>query len=406
MKRGQLNGDALRKIDHIMGRIMDTERIGFENSSEILEFYYKHVGRARRIRKVPQTCMFPSCNRRTITHSHTIPRSLLKIIAENSHLITVEFDESENKVVSKLEGIERCTVFPGFCSEHETVFNEYENSGDYTNEKFIKLQMFRTICLEVFERDTRLNMMKSMLDAEINIHIDKIRAQFEPTLRYLNQKHGITLEQLKVTTPRVKALKKHIRKEAETLLLVRRLLSNSMVDIETGKEKLVYTGVQIDEVIPFAQAGLVCSSFTSHSKPLIFVINVLPTRDGTLILLASHTRDRWYLERYVHQLSSDGLTALSTLESCMVHGCDRWFLQPHVWDHLPETRRRFILKSIFDDSQSFLQGFEMSIFDELRVYLLEVLQCEMGFEESANSLRELYNREYTKLCHDDLPTGN
>ena len=117
-----------------MGRIMDTERYGFESDSEILEFYYKHVGRVRHMKKIPQTCTFPACGQKSIAHSHTIPHSLLKIISSNSHLVVVQFDESENNVIAKLKGVERCTVFPGFCSEHKAMFNGYEYSGDYTRE--------------------------------------------------------------------------------------------------------------------------------------------------------------------------------------------------------------------------------------------------------------------------------
>lgn len=295
MKRNQLNRDALRKINYLMGRIRDTERVSFKSDSEILEFYYKHVGRARHMKKVPQTCMFPACGQKSIAHSHTIPRSLLKIISDNSHLVAVEFHESENNVIAKLQGVERCTVFPGFCSEHEAMFNEYEYSGDYTNAKSIKLQIFRTLCLEVFERDTRLNMIKNMQTAENNIHISNISTRFAPALRYLSQEHGITLNQLKLTTPRLEALKKHVRKETETLSLIRSLLSKSMVDIENEKDILMYVGVRVDGIIPLALAGLVWTSFASRSKPLVFVINVLPMKNGTLLLLASHRRNRWYL---------------------------------------------------------------------------------------------------------------
>lgn len=85
----------------------------------------------------------------------------------------------------------------------------------------------------------------------------------------------------------------------------------------------------------------------------------------------------------------------------MVHGCDRWFLQPTVWEQLSEKRKGFILKSISDDSRSFLQDFEMSVFDDLREQLLGALQREIDLGESGNALTDLYNREYSKLCHDD-----
>lgn len=46
-------------------------------------------------------------------------------------------------------GINTASSFPGFCSDHESIFHTFENTKEIHKDKDIRLQLFRTICREL-----------------------------------------------------------------------------------------------------------------------------------------------------------------------------------------------------------------------------------------------------------------
>jgi len=87
----------------------------------------------------PRTCIYPGCYSQTIKRSHAISKSnSLKNISNNGHVLQPVVDVfAPNLMVSmKSIGINTASTFPGFCKEHEELFQKFENGEIHENDLF------------------------------------------------------------------------------------------------------------------------------------------------------------------------------------------------------------------------------------------------------------------------------
>lgn len=111
-------------------------------------------------------CSFPApevdpCSA-TITRAHTVQRrGGLALIAEKGHVLTVkptmkEMIESEGKPAPRRIGVGKASVFPGFCSKHDTkLFKLIEGKSLSINQETAFLFAFRAIAYERFAKEAQ-----------------------------------------------------------------------------------------------------------------------------------------------------------------------------------------------------------------------------------------------------------
>ena len=111
---------------------------------------FSTVARLNRARKTARRCMAPECSEMSLTSSHTIPRSSsVSVIARKGHVMTPAFSHTEGSMTALRVGAGRAGVFPGFCKEHELLFQPFERRGKIENDVDVARQLFRAICREI-----------------------------------------------------------------------------------------------------------------------------------------------------------------------------------------------------------------------------------------------------------------
>ena len=125
-------------------------------------------------------CMHPSASPETcrgrVIDSHTIQRKgpLAKIVDTTNHVYHIETDHKSFEFKSKSLSWRKASVFPGYCSHHDTeLFRELEAEAFEGTKKQCVLQSFRSVCSELYKKRAlveSLNHQKRTIDAGRDLH--------------------------------------------------------------------------------------------------------------------------------------------------------------------------------------------------------------------------------------------
>lgn len=155
--------------------------------------------------------------------------------------------------------------------------------------------------------------------------------------------------------------------------------------------------ISIDVQMPVALSG--GASFYAKNKNLERrvdqLIGIIPNKGSTIFTFGAHASDKDFIEAYISTWMKNAFGMLSMVESWMVNGSDQWYLQPSIWDALPEKRKSAILCALRACEQNIGEEYELSIFDGLRREFLGQLAAQ---EESHD---EKY-LEFVKTQHDKM----
>ena len=91
------------------------------------------------------------------------------------------------------------------------------------------------------------------------------------------------------------------------------------------------------------------------------------------------------------------LTTLSFIEAFMVYGSDHWYISPQYWESFSNEKQEMILSEIFNVDKLFTSEFEYSIFDDIRIIILDVY--ENHSDSFSNADRKLVDKEKSKLSN-------
>jgi hypothetical protein len=120
---------------------------------------YDHYNIVNKGKRRPSKCMYPGCHRKTIIHSHVLPKStVLKNISKENMLIFPKYNSIEGLYEFQSIDISNASVFPGFCAEHENIF-DFEKSKNLQGNS-IFTQNFRIICRDLFSIKNQLNAVE------------------------------------------------------------------------------------------------------------------------------------------------------------------------------------------------------------------------------------------------------
>ena len=278
---------------------MDTETLFTkEQYLSIVESYRKKVDR-------PLTdCMHPGCMCKPI-FSHVFQKNgILSSIATNSKVYMLDyrdlfsFSRGETPVRYKLDSINNCFGFYGFCAKHDNVlFLEIENKQDidWTDDRVQYLLAYRTICREVY----------------VNLQVIEILRSIKDTIRFEDQSIPIgicvELSNRKVTL--------------DVMLQYKTMLEESLLKEDYSKYE--FRCLCHPFKLGLCLASPICIS--EESAPLYFgppkdgiddtvnIVDIFPYKGRTMILMGFLTgKPNWWAEKVYDMMRSDDVSEIAS----------------------------------------------------------------------------------------------
>ena len=180
MKSNNLSNEQLKiitdAIDSVMKEYHENNIIIFTNESDRAKEHHKEIKKNLKDWKRTKECIVPECTKRSIKKSHTIPRGiLLHSLSENGHVLTPDFDQKTGQLTLKSIGVGLASTFPGFCSEHEKLFEEFEKPRKLETSKHFSLQIYRAICREAFRTSVLAKQTKSLIESYVKLRNEGLK---------------------------------------------------------------------------------------------------------------------------------------------------------------------------------------------------------------------------------------
>lgn len=384
----------------------------FNNYSKILrDEYFKN----QNLRTRKRVCCIIGCKEKAIQNSHSIPKSaVLKNISDNNHVLTPVFDFNSNIPKNKMSlvGINKASVFPGYCIKHENIFKLFENDGIFDTPQKALLQTYRTISRERISREIELQISEKIN----NKYKSKINNEAKKYLQTLLKKHphlcniqDIKIDGLDSILNSLAQQDKILKHPNEQFKRIETSILGLLINLPI-KNDLVVRVMKIDIKFPISICGFGNQSFMHHEvkKDLVVLVNVMPLVDSTFIICAGLEQDMGVLETFLNFSFADPLNLLNLIESFMINGTDHWFINPTYWNKFSKDKQDKILYDIIFTEESFLDEYKFSIFDDIRIKILETLTENMKSRNESIKEHETnkINSEYSKLDNSDYITIN
>ena len=341
---------------------------------------HKHRSRAIDTKRAdwvnPRDCMYLGCTKLSIKRSHTIPRSALELIAEDSHVMHPRVNPWTAQLEVTQIGINQASTFAGYCHSHEQEFQCFESSLKMQQDSHILLQLFRTICREIAIKEHQLRVFQPILARYAEKRADWVRERMEEAIRarYLvDAKWSIGDCEIKVADVHAEAVRRLNVVSTQLDSFKKHFFEPFVESQETGIFSLPLLRHNLPKRLPVALAGQgnICvrkdEDSNEHNTPA--VINVLPLTKGTEIFICVPQDRKPELQSYIyHRIGNlpDESAILRMVEAWMLHGSDHWFLSPKAWAALSNSQRSAVLAAIENLSFNIGADPQVSILDLVR----------------------------------------
>lgn len=398
-----------KELDEILAKFNNHEFINqhFNEYSKTLK--YTQLRNQNRFKK-KRKCAIIGCDKRSISKSHSIPKSsILKNIAFNSHLykpiidITTDFPSIQMLNM----GINDASVFPGFCEAHERIFQSFEVDGVIDNAKKAMLQCLRTICRERIEIEIKIEInqltrdeYKKKVNEEARESIKKALAKHYQFNEIRNEIRNLSINGIDNALSKLNFLDSILQ---EKLLLINdfeKYIYGWLTKSSLGSNLIVRV-TELDIHLPIAMCGFGCCSYIKNQceDNAILLVNILPKEDSTTIICAGLIKDEEILNKFFELSFSNPMCTLNMVESFMVYGSDHWYISPIYWDKIKKEKQDKILYDILYTENSFINEYPISIFDDIRTYIISTLKSNITDDgrELTKYEKEFINKENNKI---------
>jgi len=393
--------DILNSIfDSVTEEYAKNHHLIFSNESERRRKQYGSIQGKLKSWKKKKRCIYRGCVNKSIQRSHSIQKSgPLKEIAENSVVLTPQFNHELGEVQLAENGLSEASVFPGYCETHEKLFHSFETTKDIESPDALSLQIYRSICREVVSLKHELAYLKKTCSDYQSFRDSKLIETINNKLgRDWCDRNKVSFQSLKMSNDPIltPGLSKIDDLEKTLVELEDEFLGELEQDMDGSSGiDLRPIAISIDEQIPVALSGF--GSFyvkdKDESKRIFIVIGVFPNVKGTTLVLYSKSKNTAYVDAYFKQLNNS-FDIINMIEQWMIRGTDHWFLKPSVWDAKSDEEKSQILSEMLDFSKGLLHKLNFSIFNELRIKMIK------EWESSGTTDKQqlaLLCREKTKL---------
>lgn len=368
--------------------LIDGDLLEESTLNKIKHDYFKGLYRGL---KKSKKCIVIDCDKDSIKKSHTISKSSsLKRISEDSHVLAPRIDIRANEMEKKMiyVGIGEATIFPGYCLEHESLFEKYERNNSINSEEDIILQTYRSACREIVVNEARLNnTMKSLLQYNLERN-NLMKARIQKFLR-----KDVMLEYVKYDDYRIDGLNKNKLSILSNLEFSMKIYKACWSLINNIKDESIFVyAINLDLIIPIALSGIGHLNVKEKNevRAIKVLVNVIPFEAKTIIIIAGETKDSDILKPYYESLQQHPFIILNFIESFMMHGSDHWYIKPSIWNKMHLEKKTFILNYFFNTERAFIEELNFSIFDDIRLWLIEYFDL---------SESEYFKKELLKLSY-------
>jgi len=396
-----------KELDKIIDKIQNNE-LKFQNYSQysrvLKEKFFGNLFLHSKGRK----CSYPGCNNTSIRKSHTIPKtSSLLNIAKDGHLLKPEYDGSNNQPsIQMLKiGVNNASVFPGYCTEHENIFQFYEIDGEIDNEKKALLQTYRSICRERVFREIEIEINIKMEKAFQNgLEIEALTT-LKKSLSEYSQFENIDRLNIEGGDPflsLLKGMEEYLHEVNKPLLYLEKII-HEHIYCGSKKNDLLASGINIDILFPIALSGFASMGYEENQirKTAVVFLNIIPLKDSTYIICVAGQEHESIINPYINFFFSSPLNILNMIESFMINGSDHWFINPNYWEVMHKNKQKKILHDILNTQNSFLEEYPISIFDDIRENILEVFIENTRNRKLTDIENKMIQKERIKLSRKD-----
>jgi hypothetical protein len=375
----------MNKRDIITEEFNNVADLIANNSLKMQQFnsfapYLKSIRhKSRKKWSTPRTCIYPGCSSQTVKRSHAISKSnSLKNIADKGHVLQpfVDVFAPHLAVSMKSIGINTASTFPGFCEEHEELFQKYENEEIHEND-FIPLQTYRSICREV----VHLKIEIEIIENELSSYKHKLEQEATSIIIERLKKRGIFEKpertEIKGVDKILIRLEK-LKKEHQSRLTYLKKHSDQIIyeflsDPPDQEVEIISKGIVIDKKIPISLCGYSSLAYENEGmNNMLFTVNIIPLKNSTYIFCSTEKPHKKPFDNITNYYFQSPLTVLSFVEAFMVYGSDHWYISPEYWESFSYEKKQVILSEIFNVDKLFTSEFEYSIFDDIRAIILDV----------------------------------
>lgn len=386
------SANLLKAIVDINDEYLRDDSLLFRDESANKAQLFKGATRFAIKRKKVRTCIVPECTSRSISKSHTIQRASLECIAANRHVLAPKAIHKSNRVEMIRLGVNRASVFPGFCARHEGMFQQFERVGRIESSTDLTLQLYRSVCREIVRFQIDIESMREIVDDYLEFR----RRKLEHLYRELVPDEIFSITEVKSSDAReAEATRLLTNAEHHLASFQNNFEPAALGGVSDPEQGLCTWAVIADENIPVCLSGhgnfhIKTNKGLHNVRALLLV---LPQGQETVVSISVLQRDRHHLECYLRQFASP-LGLLCMIESWMIHGTDHWFISPDVWTNIDPTIRRNILDDILDVSRDIGCFYQHTVFNELKRQTIREL------EETCNrspGLDTLISQERRKL---------
>ena len=371
-------------LDKTLNHFTNDQNCIYQNEKERLKF--KHTSRDELNKwKKKNTCIVDKCNNKSIEKSHTIQKSAsIKLISENGHVLTPKLNPDNGRIELFSVGVNEASTFPGFCKEHEKLFEGFENIKDFNDGLHLGLQLYRTVCREIVICNNRIKSIKYLADNYRQFRDNRIKEIFFDVVGTdFIEDNNIYLENFKLNykDERLRLVEEHIKNQESYLHDFLNVFRFAILnDLKKNKfQKTVYKAIHLDFVVPVALAGR--GNFFIKTmrkiKSIDLIINVLPLNCKTLIFASTLKKFTNEFDHYMKQFFYP-LKAVSMIENWMIHGSDHWFIKPSEWHKLDDWLQKEILNEIANTSYNIGHDCSFSIFKDIRTDIIKIFDNIIG----------------------------
>jgi len=370
-KVDQSTFEAIEKaMDLIIEEFGQNEELHLQNEIDRRRYLYDS-GYFKIIKEDKGRCTYPGCEKIAIK-SHSIQKSAsLKIIAEDNHVSMLAFDYRTEEMKMKRIGVNDASTFPGFCSEHELMFQVFETKGNIESDIEKLLQLYRSCCREIYGNQKSITISRYRHEQYLNFRNLKFKEMFleklEPdmlkdlrfdSIRYdhLTTNESLILNQITVAENHLKDFLYPMHKKL-------------LKDIGKGRQQSTFlVSITVDIEIPCCLAGI---TYISGKGKVIepIIVNVLPQIGSTMVLFAAPKRLQKRVEWFVRLITRSVFHLLESIEHWILDNSDHWFIRPSVWDYLNDSIKDNIINKFFLEMYSD-SNTETMIFIQLRKELI------------------------------------
>ena len=136
-------------------------------------------------------------------------------------------------------------------------------------------------------------------------------------------------------------------------------------------------------------------------KKTILLFTVIPYASGTEIYWIFNSNYKTVLNRKWLDMTQNDIGIINRIESSMVHS-EQWFIDPRILESIPSDRMETIKQDLyFNNERSPFVDYDLSIFDELRIYSIndldETTRCNEKQKITSSVNRESFDVRFEKF---------